>query len=84
GSVRFGGRNLVVLDEAEMRRLRGNDIGMIFQEPMTSLNPLLTIGHLIAEPIILHQGLGRKEARARAIEMLSLVGIPAPERRIDE
>ncbi|MFX8308888.1 ATP-binding cassette domain-containing protein, partial [Acinetobacter baumannii] len=64
--------------------LRGNEIGMIFQEPMTSLNPLLTIGRQIAEPVMLHQGLDRDAARARALEMLTLVGIPAPERRLDD
>jgi peptide/nickel transport system ATP-binding protein len=84
GQIRFGGRNLAALGEAEMRDLRGNEIGMIFQEPMTSLNPLLTIGRQIAEPVMLHQGLDRIAARARALEMLTLVGIPAPERRLDD
>jgi peptide/nickel transport system ATP-binding protein len=65
GSVLFGGRDLIKLDEAAMRRLRGNEISMIFQEPMTSLNPLLTVGHQLAEPIMLHQGLGDAAARAR-------------------
>jgi peptide/nickel transport system ATP-binding protein len=84
GSVLFGGRDLIKLDEASMRRLRGNEISMIFQEPMTSLNPLLTVGRQLAEPITLHQGLGDAAARARAIEMLKLVGIPLPERRFRE
>jgi peptide/nickel transport system ATP-binding protein len=84
GSVLFGGRDLIKLDEASMRRLRGNEISMIFQEPMTSLNPLLTVGRQLAEPITLHQGLGDAAARARAIEMLKLVGIPLPARRFRE
>jgi peptide/nickel transport system ATP-binding protein len=81
GQIRFDGRNLLELPEAEMRKLRGNEIGMIFQEPMTSLNPVLTVGRQIAEAIRLHQGLSKRAARERAIEMLKLVGIPAPERR---
>ena len=66
-----------------MRAIRGNDIGMIFQEPMTSLNPVFTVGRQIAEAIVLHQGLSRKDARARAVDMLHAVGIPSPEQRID-
>ncbi|MDB5553161.1 MAG: transporter ATP-binding protein [Rhizobium sp.] len=81
GQVRFDGRNLLELPEAEMRKLRGNEIGMIFQEPMTSLNPVLTVGRQIAEAIRLHQGLRKRAAHERAVEMLKLVGIPAPERR---
>jgi peptide/nickel transport system ATP-binding protein len=84
GSVLFGGHNLVALDEPGMRELRGNEISMIFQEPMTSLNPLLTIGRQLAEPMIIHQGLGHAKARERAVEMLALVGIPSPERRVKE
>jgi peptide/nickel transport system ATP-binding protein len=84
GRIRLAGRDLAALGEAEMRRLRGNEIGMIFQEPMTSLNPLLTIGRQIAEPVMLHQRLDRAAARARALEMLTLVGIPAPARRLDD
>jgi peptide/nickel transport system ATP-binding protein len=84
GSILFGGRDLIALDEAAMRRLRGNEISMIFQEPMTSLNPLLTVGRQLAEPIRLHQGLGAAAAWARAVEMLTLVGIPSPERRVRE
>jgi peptide/nickel transport system ATP-binding protein len=82
GAIRFRGRNLLDLSQAEMRALRGNRISMIFQEPMTSLNPVLTIGRQITEALTLHQGLSRPAARARAIEMLSLVRIPEPERRI--
>jgi peptide/nickel transport system ATP-binding protein len=84
GSVLFAGRDLVSLDEPGMRQLRGNEISMVFQEPMTSLNPLLTVGRQLAEPMILHQGLGEAKARERAVEMLTLVGIPSPERRIKE
>jgi oligopeptide/dipeptide ABC transporter ATP-binding protein len=67
-----------------MRKIRGNEISMIFQEPMTSLNPVFTIGNQIMETIMLHQRLGKKEARAKAIEMLRLVGIPAPDKRVDD
>ena len=84
GTIRFDGRDLLRLPEAEMRRLRGNDISMVFQEPMTSLNPVLTVGFQIGETLRLHQGLGRRAAEARAVEMLELVGIPAPARRVRE
>jgi peptide/nickel transport system ATP-binding protein len=84
GSVLLGGRDLVALDEPRMRELRGNEISMIFQEPMTSLNPLLTIGRQLAEPMILHQGIGQTKAWERAVEMLALAGIPSPERRVKE
>jgi peptide/nickel transport system ATP-binding protein len=84
GSVRFQGRELLGLPEQEMRAIRGNEISMIFQEPMTSLNPVLTVGRQIGETLRLHQGLGPKEAQAKAVGMLSLVGIPAPERRVRE
>jgi peptide/nickel transport system ATP-binding protein/oligopeptide transport system ATP-binding protein len=67
-----------------MRSIRGNEIAMIFQEPMTSFNPVFTIGHQIMETIMLHQNLGRKEARERTVEMLGLVGIPLPEQRVDD
>ena len=82
GSVMFEGRNLLDLPEPEMRKIRGDAISMIFQEPMTSLNPVLTIGHQIAEALVLHRGLSREEAGARAIEMLRLVRMPEPERRV--
>jgi peptide/nickel transport system ATP-binding protein len=82
GIIRFAGRDLLRLSDAEMRGVRGNDISMIFQEPMTSLNPVLTIGHQIAETLTLHQGLDRKAALARAVDMLRLVHIPEAERRI--
>ncbi len=84
GSIRFQGRELLTLPETEMRRIRGNEIAMIFQEPMTSLNPVLTIGRQITETLRLHQQLTAAAAEARAIETLVLVGIPAPERRVRE
>jgi peptide/nickel transport system ATP-binding protein len=84
GSVRLGGRDLLGLDEAEMRSIRGNRIAMIFQEPMTSLNPVMTIGRQISEALVLHQRLGRTAALARTIEMLQLVGIPEPAQRARE
>ncbi|MEW6443495.1 MAG: ABC transporter ATP-binding protein [bacterium] len=82
GQILFEGVNLLELSEEEMRRIRGNRISMIFQEPMTSLNPVFTIGNQIAEAIRLHQRVSRKEARERTIEMLTRVGLPAPEQRI--
>ncbi|KXG77543.1 Oligopeptide transport ATP-binding protein OppD [Fervidicola ferrireducens] len=81
GKILFEGEDLLSKSEAEMRRIRGNLISMVFQEPMTSLNPVFTIGHQISEAIVLHQKLSKKEARERAIEMLRLVGIPNPEKR---
>ena len=84
GVVRFRGRDLLLLSEPAMRAVRGNEIGMIFQEPMSSLNPLLTVGEQIAEVVRLHQGLGRAAARRHAVEMLARVNIPDPARRADE
>jgi peptide/nickel transport system ATP-binding protein len=84
GAIRFAGRDLLGLSEAAMRDVRGNEISMIFQEPMTSLNPVLTIGRQIAETLTLHQGLDRRAAYARAVDMLRLVHIPEAERRIAE
>jgi len=81
GSVRFKGTDLLTLSQEEMRHIRGNRIGMIFQDPMTSLNPVLTVGEQVAEGVRLHKGVGRKEAMEQAAEMLSLVGIPAPAER---
>jgi len=83
GRIRFGGRDLVALSEREMRGVRGKEIAMIFQEPMTALNPLYTIGDQIAETLVLHEGSSRGAARARAIELLDLTGIPEPQRRVD-
>jgi len=82
GSILFQGRDLVGVPDAEMRRIRGGQIGMIFQEPMTSLNPVFTIGRQIEEVLSLHQQLGARAARAQALELLQHVGIPAPERRL--
>ena len=84
GRITFDGRDLLRLSDAEMRDIRGNDISMIFQEPMTSLNPVLTVGRQIREPLRLHQRLDRAGAEKRAVEMLALVGIPEPQRRVDE
>ena len=83
GDILFDGKSLLNFKEKEMERVRGNEISMIFQEPMTSLNPVFTIGDQIMEAIILHQGLDKREARKRAIEMLDRVKIPSPEKRID-
>ncbi len=84
GRILFKGRNLLELSPTEMRKIRGKEISMIFQEPMTSLNPVYTCGEQIIETLVLHEKLDRRAARARAIEMLKLVGIPAPEQRVDE
>ena len=84
GSVTFERRDLVQLDEAEMRKLRGNRLSMIFQEPMTSLNPVLTVGHQIAEAVRIHTGASASAANARAAEMLRLVKIPDAERRLND
>ncbi len=84
GRILFDGHSLLDLDESEMRAMRGNQIAMIFQEPMSSLNPVFTVGYQIIEAVRLHQKLDRRAAREQAIEMLRLVEIPEPERRIDE
>ncbi|MBN9499977.1 MAG: ABC transporter ATP-binding protein [Alphaproteobacteria bacterium] len=84
GAIRFEGRDLLTASEAEMRKIRGNEISMIFQEPMTSLNPVLTVGHQIAETLELHQGLSAADAQARAVEMLEIVRIPEAKRRAQE
>jgi oligopeptide/dipeptide ABC transporter ATP-binding protein len=83
GEIYYRGRDLLKLNKEEMRKIRGNEISMIFQEPMTSLNPVFTIGNQIGEAIRLHQGLGKKETRAKTIEMLRLVKIADPESRVD-
>jgi oligopeptide/dipeptide ABC transporter ATP-binding protein len=82
GAIRFAGRNLLDLTEREMEAIRGNDISMIFQEPMTSLNPLMTVGRQVSEAIALHQGLSRREAFDQAVEMLRRVHIPEAEHRV--
>lgn len=84
GEIYFQGENLLKKTADQMRKIRGNDIAMIFQEPMTSLNPVYTIGDQIAESIILHQKLNKREAFQRSVDMLRLVGIPSPERRARE
>ncbi|MEI7557117.1 ABC transporter ATP-binding protein [Candidatus Chlorohelix sp.] len=82
GQILLEGENLLLKSKKDMRAIRGNRISMIFQEPMSSLNPVLTIGRQIIETVILHQRVGRNEAKAKAIEMLKLVGIPSPEKRL--
>ena len=82
GKIRFGGANLLDLSENEMEGIRGNEISMIFQEPMTSLNPLLTVGRQISEAITVHQGVSARGAMNKAVEMLRRVSIPEPERRV--
>lgn len=84
GQMIFEGQDLLTLSEEEMRKIRGNRIALISQDPMTSLNPVLTVGEQIMEAIQLHQGLDKAAAKAKAIEMLRKVGIPSPEKRVDE
>ena len=83
GEIIFNNNNLINMEEKEMRKIRGNSISMIFQEPMTSLNPVYDLSFQISEVIMLHQNKNKKEARKIAIEMLDLVGIPEPQKRID-
>jgi len=84
GTVSFRGRNLLEASAREMRAIRGKEISMIFQEPMTSLNPVFTCGEQIIETLVLHEKISRHAARARAVDMLALVGIPSPDQRVDE
>lgn len=84
GSIIFDGIDLLSLPPQEMRKIRGNQISMIFQEPMTSLNPVYTIGNQVAESFIIHQQLSKKQSKERAIEMLKVVGIPSPEKRFNQ
>lgn len=84
GSIELEGVDLMTLDEDQMRDIRGNDVSMIFQEPMTSLNPVMTVARQISEALILHQGMNREQALQRSIEMLELVGIPEPHQRVKE
>ncbi|MGD9333296.1 MAG: ABC transporter ATP-binding protein [Desulfobacterales bacterium] len=84
GRIDFEGQDLVKLPEARMRSIRGNRISMIFQEPMTSLNPVFTVGDQVGEVLRLHQGLSRKDTRARVLSIFKQVGIPAPETRLDD
>jgi oligopeptide/dipeptide ABC transporter ATP-binding protein len=83
GSIRLNGRDLVPLQEKEMRRVRGNEVAMIFQDPMTSLNPTKTIGHQIAEGVRVHRGASKKQAMDRALEVLNIVGMPRPDERLN-
>ena len=83
GSAMLDGTDLLHCPEKELRSIRGKRISMIFQDPMTSLNPYLTIGEQVAEPLVIHEGAGKKEARDRALEQLALVGIPDAEQRMD-
>ena len=83
GSIKLHGQEITSRSDAEMREIRGKEIGIIFQEPMTSLNPVHTVGQQIAEMVIRHEKLSHQKARARAIEMLNLVGIPEPTTRVD-
>ena len=83
GSILFKGRNLTEFTNEEMMMIRGKDISMIFQEPMTSLNPVYTVGYQIVEGILAHGAMSKRQARDRAVEMLTKVGIPAPEKRVD-
>jgi len=82
GQILFKGRDLLSLSEEEMRHVRGREIGMVFQEPMTSLNPVLTVGRQLTETVEIHLGMTPSQSRARAIELLSLVGVADPERRL--
>ncbi len=84
GEILYKGKNLLGYSHEQMREIRGNEISMIFQDPMSSLNPVYTIGNQIAEAIMIHQKVGKKEAYERAIEMLRLTGIPSPEKRVHE
>ena len=83
GEILFEGKDLAKLDEKEMRKIRGNEISMVFQDPMTALNPLIKVGKQISEILIRHQNLSKNEAREKAIELLKMVGIPSPEIRVD-
>jgi ABC-type dipeptide/oligopeptide/nickel transport system ATPase component len=82
GSITLGGEDIAAMDDRGMRQIRGNEIDMIFQDPMTSLNPTMTIGDQIAETVILHRGADKKTALARAVEVLGLVGMPHPAERV--
>jgi ABC-type dipeptide/oligopeptide/nickel transport system ATPase component len=84
GSVSLAGRDLLPLSEKEMQKVRGNDVAMVFQDPMTSLNPTWTIGRQIAEPVRIHKGATKAEALERAVEVLRLVGMPRPDERLHQ
>ena len=84
GEVNFDGKNIKDMPEKEMEKIRGNDIGTIFQDPMTSLNPVFTVGQQLTEPLIKHRKISKKEAEKLAVDMLNLVGIPSPEQRMKQ
>ncbi|HQN28798.1 MAG TPA: ABC transporter ATP-binding protein, partial [Mesotoga sp.] len=84
GKIIFEGRDVMAIPESQMMKIRGNDMAMIFQEPMTALNPVFTVGFQIMEAILLHQDVNKEQARTMAIDMLRKVGIPEPEKRVDE
>ncbi len=84
GQIRFKGRDLLTLDEESMRKIRGREIAMVFQEPMTSLNPVLTVGRQLTESLEIHLSMTREQARQRAVALLAMVGIPDPERRLTQ
>ena len=84
GEISFKGKNLLTLPMSEMRRIRGNEISMIFQDPMTCLNPVFTIGHQLSEVFRLHQGMNKQQAWQASIEALKMVNIPMPEKRVKE
>lgn len=84
GSISFNNKNLASMSPKEMQKLRGNDVSMIFQEPMTALNPVFTVGFQIREPLMIHQKLSKKQAHARGIELLKMVGIPSPAERMNQ
>lgn len=84
GDILYKGESLLKKSEKEMRKIRGNEISMIFQEPLTSLNPVFTVGQQICESLIMHQGMSKKQAREKGVEMLKKVGIPSPEKVIDD
>ena len=83
GEIRFHGTDLLTLPKSQLEKIRGNDISMVFQDPMSSLNPVYTVGFQIAEAIMLHQNMSKKQAYSKAVEMLRLTGIPAPEKRVN-
>ena len=84
GQIYFDGKDISKAKDSEMDSIRGNDIGMIFQDPMTSLNPVFTIGDQLMEPLLKHRGMKKEEAKKQAINMLKLVGIPSPEKRMKQ
>jgi len=84
GEVRFGGRDLTKVSDAELRKVRGNDIGMVFQDPMTSLNPTMMIGKQIAEGVLIHRDVSKDDAMKRAAEVLEMVGLPRPAERLKD